>query len=86
MRLPCESEVKQKRYNNVIKCKGRRVVPPTPSFLNPSYLFSLKSDFYFKRRFVILSSSSTVLDDGVHTDFFAPPHSIFRKPFKLLTL
>ena len=71
MRLPCESEVKQKIYNNAIKCKGRRVVPPTPSFLNPSYLFSLKSDFYFKRRFVILSSSSTVLDDGVHTDFFA---------------
>ena len=70
MRLPCESEVKQKIYNNAIKCKGRRVVPPTPSFLNPSYLFS---DFYFKRRFVILSSSSTVLDDGVHTDFFAPP-------------
>ena len=33
--------------------------------------FSLKSDFYFKSRFVILSSSSTVLDDGVHTEFFA---------------
>ena len=62
MRLPCESEVKQKRYNNAIKCKGRRVVPPTPSFLNPSYLFSPKSDFNFNRRFVILS---TVLDDGV---------------------
>ena len=73
MRLPCESEVKQKRYNNVIKCKGRRMVPPTPSFLNPSYMYliSLKSDIYFKRRFVILSSCSTVLDDGVHTDFFA---------------
>ena len=70
MRLLCESKVKQ-RYNNAIKCKGRRVVPPTPSFLYPSYPFSLKSDFYFKRRFVIISSSSTVLDDGVHTDFFA---------------
>ena len=33
----------------------------------------MKSDFYFKRRFVILSSSSTVLDDGVHTDSPPPP-------------
>ena len=68
MRLPCESEVKQKRYNNAIKCKGRRVVRPRLS----TPLFSLKSDFYFKRRFVILSSSSTESDNGVHTDFFAP--------------
>ena len=35
----------------------------------------VKSDFYFKSRFVILSSSSTGSDDGVHTDFFASPPS-----------
>ena len=69
----CDSHVNLKRNKKAIKCMGRRVVPPTPLFLNPLYVFSLKSDFYFKSGFVILSSSSTVLDDGVHTDFFAPP-------------
>ena len=72
MLLPCKSETKQKRYKNR-NYNGRRVVLPTPPFFDPLYLFSVTSDFYFESRFVILSLSSTKLDDGVHTVFLAPP-------------
>ena len=49
-----------------------------------AYALFLKSlvsffKFYFKSRFVILYSSSTVLDDGVHTDFVAPPPHMPQK-------
>ena len=72
MLLPCKSETKQKRYKNTGNVMGVGWYPYAPLF-DPLYLFSFTSDFYFESRFVILSLSSTMLDDGVHTVFLAPP-------------
>ena len=62
MLLPCKSNAKQKRYKNTY-VMGVGWYPMPPIF-DPSYLLSFTSDFYFKSRFVILSLSPTILDDG----------------------
>ena len=73
--LPCKSDVKQKFAKSPAnKFNFRRGYHPLrPPFSVPCHFFFLKSDFCFKIKFVILSTSSTVLDDGVSYCFSCAP-------------
>ena len=56
---------KHKNFSlNVILAGG---TTPYAPFYDPLYLFSFKSNFYFESRFIIISLSSTILDNGVCT-------------------
>ena len=80
--LPCKSDAKQKiaktpQINSILvggtTPSAPPPPPPPPPFSAPCHFFFLKSDFWFKIKFVILSTSSTVLDDGVSYCFSCPP-------------
>ena len=73
MLLPCKSNAKQKDTKKCENVMGVGCYPLRLPFLIPRIFF----DFYFESRFIILSLNSTILDDGVHTVFLAPPRYIY---------